>query len=339
MGTGLQSLSQVTGQDMAKVLCILAMASTLSAAPRSPPDPYYGSRPRINSAVDADSVVESVMRTLGPEMDAAIEAAMRGLSSPVTGFSSGLRGLSNSAPVTNFRGTVSSSPAVTVHLSGSSRGENSQSQWSSQSSSSSKHSNFESHSTSGIGSNFGSSSFGATGFGATGSGSSSGIGSTSQSNQEAVVDSVISQLGPSITAAVEAALASSQSSSSQQSFQAQQSLQAQKAQQAQSFQQSQFSSSESELVSQIIAALTPSITQSVSAALAGQTSTSVTTITQQQQAQAAAAAAQAQAEAQRQAAAAAQAAAAQQMKQQELVQQVLAALSGQIESTVASMLS
>merc|ERR1712115_615365 len=224
MGTGLQSLSQVTGQDMAKVLCILAMASTLSAAPRSPPDPYYGSRPRINSAVDADSVVESVMRTLGPEMDAVIEAAMRGLSSPVTGFSSGLRGLSNSAPVTNFRGTVSSSPAVTVHLSGSSRGENSQSQWSSQSSSSSKHSNFESHSTSGIGSNFG-----ATGFGATGSGSSSGIGSTSQSNQEAVVDSVLSQLGPSITAAVEAALASSQSSSSQQSFQAQQSLQAQKA--------------------------------------------------------------------------------------------------------------
>merc|ERR1712126_767251 len=261
MGTGLQSLSQVTGQDMAKVLCILAMASTLSAAPTS--DPYYGSRPRINSAVDADSVVESVMRTLGPEMDAAIEAAMRGLSSPVTGFSSGLRGLSSSgsAPVTNFRGTVSSSPAVTVHLSGSSRGENSQSQWSSQSSSSSKHSNFESHSTSGIGSNFGSSSFGATGFGATGSGSSSGIGSTSQSNQEAVVDSVLSQLGPSITAAVEAALASSQSSSSQQSFQAQQSLQAQKAQQAQSFQQSQFSSStssqssESELVSQIIAAL------------------------------------------------------------------------------------
>merc|ERR1712243_163787 len=217
MGTGLQSLSQVTGQDMAKVLCILAMASTLSAAPTS--DPYYGSRPRINSAVDADSVVESVMRTLGPGMDAAIEAAMRGLSSPVTGFSSGLRGLSSSDPVTNFRGTVSSSPAVTVHLSGSSRGENSQSQWSSQSSSSSKHSNFESHSTSGIGSNFGSSSFGATGFGAT-----------SQSNQEAVVNSVLSQLGPSITAAVEAALASSQSSSSQQSFQAQQSLQAQKAQ-------------------------------------------------------------------------------------------------------------
>merc|ERR1712180_275982 len=324
MGTGLQSLSQVTGQDMAKVLCILAMASTLSAAPTS--DPYYGSRPRINSAVDAESVVESVMRTLGPEMDAAIEAAMRGLSSPVTGFSSGLRGLSRSAPVTNFRGTVSSSPAVTVHLSGSSRGENSHSKWSSQSSS--EQSNFESHSTSGIGSNFGSSSFGATGFGATGSGSSSSFGSTSQSKQEAVVDSVLSQLGPSITAAVEAALASSQSSSSQQSFQAQQSLQAQKAQQAQSFQQSQFSSSsssqssESELVSQIIAALTPSITQSVSAALAGQTSTSVTTITQQQQAQAAAAAAQAQAEAEREAAAA-QAAQAQ-AAAQAAAQQVLA---------------
>merc|ERR1712133_345682 len=192
MGTGLQSLSQVTGQDMAKVLCILAMASTLSAAPTS--DPFYGSRPRINSAVDADSVVESVMRTLGPQMDAAIEAAMRGLSSSV--------------PVTNFRGTVSSSPAVTVHLSGSSRGENSHSKWSSQSSSSSEHSNFGSHSTSGIVSIFGSSSFGATGFGATGSGSSSAIGSSSQSNQEAVVDSVLSQLGPSITAAVEAALAS-----------------------------------------------------------------------------------------------------------------------------------
>merc|ERR1712179_570969 len=102
---------------------------------------------------------------------------------------------------------------------------------------------------------------GTSGF-ATGSGFSSTAGSTSQTNKEAVVESVLSQLGPSITAAVEAALASSQSSTSQQ-----QSLQAQQAKQAQLLQQSQqFSSSsstqatESELVSQIITALTPSIT-------------------------------------------------------------------------------
>merc|ERR1719292_36697 len=141
---------------MAKVLCIPAMASTLSAAPTS--DPYYGSRQRINSAVDAESVVDSVLRSLGPQMDAAIAAALRGLSGPApvttTSFSGGLNGIAGSAPITSFTGTVSSSPAVTVQLSGSSRGENSQSKWSSHSSSSSKQSNFEA--ISGFGSNFGS---------------------------------------------------------------------------------------------------------------------------------------------------------------------------------------
>merc|ERR1712089_29404 len=97
------------------------------------------------------------MRSLGPQMDAAIEAAMRGMSRTTQVTSSGLRGisrpLSGSAPITSFTGTVSSSPAVTVQLSGSSRGENSQSSWSSESSSSSQQSSFES--TSGFGTSSG----------------------------------------------------------------------------------------------------------------------------------------------------------------------------------------
>merc|ERR1711962_1690738 len=159
MGTGHQSLHLVTGQwsfNMTKVLCILAMASTLSAAPTS--DPFYGSRHTTKSIQNANSIVDAVMRSLGPQMDAAIEAAMRGMSRTTQVSSSGLRGisrpLSGSAPITSFTGTVSSSPAVSVQLSGSSRGENSQSKWSSHSSSSSKQSNFEA--ISGFGSNFGS---------------------------------------------------------------------------------------------------------------------------------------------------------------------------------------
>merc|ERR1712179_335979 len=170
------SLSLRSLLDMAKVLCILAIASTLSAAPTSG---FYESRHLTNSAMGSDSIVESVMRSLGPQLDSAIEAALRGLSGPIpvttTGFSSGLSGLTGAAPVTSFSGTVSSSPAVTVQLSGSSRGENSQSKWSSTSSSSSEQSSFEATSgfgtTSGFGSNLGlidaSSAFGATGFGAT----------------------------------------------------------------------------------------------------------------------------------------------------------------------------
>merc|ERR1719427_954836 len=286
---------------MAKVLCILAWASTLSAAPTS--DPYYGSRGVTNSlANNADSlVVDSVLRSLSPSLDAAIEAAMRGLSTPVT----------------SFTGTVSRGPTVSVQHSGSSRGENSQSKWSSQSTSSSKGSRFQA--TSGFGgsglgstSNFGSlSGLGASsGLGSSGFGSSFGTGSTgisssqssSSSEQGKVVEAVLAQLNPSIIASIQGALSQSQGASGQQFQQNQQAQKFQQNQQAQQFQQNQeaqFSSSssqsaasETELVGQIIEALSPSITQSVEAALSGQSMTSVITITQQQQAQAAAAAAQ-----------------------------------------------
>merc|ERR1711962_1669032 len=164
---------------MAKVLCILAMASTLSAAPTS--DPFYGSRHTTKSIQNANSIVDAVMRSLGPQMDAAIEAAMRGMSRPLSG----------SAPITSFTGTVSSSPAVSVQLSGSSRGENSQSKWSTHSSSSSKQSNFEA--ISGFGSNFGSAPSISVSDATFSVEPTSGSGSTSQSNQESVVESVLSQ--------------------------------------------------------------------------------------------------------------------------------------------------
>merc|ERR1712088_851105 len=153
--------------------------------------------------------------------------------------------------------------------------------------------------------------------------------------EEEIIEVVIDQLGPSISSAVEAALASSSQDEALAKAEAEAQAKAEaaaaaaaeaEAAEAAAFEQefNQFTSSaatkttEGDLVGQVIAALTPSITDAVAAALAGQSQTTVT-ITQQ-----------AQAEAEAQAAA---------QKKQAIVQQVLAALTSQVEAAVMSAMS
>merc|ERR1711936_671123 len=116
---------------------------------------------------------------------AAIAAAMRG-----SGLSSGAT-LTRGSPITTFQGSVTNGPATSVQFSGTSKGVNSQSKWTSSSSSSSKESSFSSSTLGGTGltgSSFGSSGFGSSsllgssglsGFGGSSGLSSSGFGSTS----------------------------------------------------------------------------------------------------------------------------------------------------------------
>merc|ERR1712130_891994 len=237
---------------MAKLLCMLAWAGAATAAPTSSWNP--SSSGRLGGSEDA--LVARVMGSLGPSINSAIAAAMGGLSSGTT--------LTRGSPVTTFQGSVTNGPATSVQFSGTSKGVNSQSKWTSSSSSSSKESSFSSSTLGGTG--LTGSSFGSSGFG-----SSSLLGSSSLS-QGQVVESVLSALGPSITSAVEAATAEQGSKTTTSNFQGSSSsfqgsnqnrLTTMKAQQSSS------SVNEASIVQQIISALTPSITQSVSSALAG----------------------------------------------------------------------
>merc|ERR1712130_147876 len=178
--------------------------------------------------------------------------------------------------------------------------------------------------------------------------------------EEEIIEVVIDQLGPSISSAVEAALGSSSQDEARANAEAEAAaieaaLNAEQgkadaiakaeaeaiakaeaeaaaaaeseAAEAAAFEQefNQFTSSvstkttEGDLVGQVIAALTPSITEAVKAALGGQSQTTTVTITQQ-----------AQAEAEAQAAA---------QKKQAIVQQVLTALTSQVEAAVMSAMS
>merc|ERR1712130_401009 len=214
--------------NMAKLLCMLAWAGAVTAAPTSSWNP--SSSGRLGGSEDA--LVARVMGSLGPSINSAIAAAMGGLSSGAT--------LTRGSPVTTFQGSVTNGPATSVQFSGTSKGVNSQSKWTS-STSSSKESSFSSSTIGGTGltgsafgsSGFGSSSllgssglsgFGSSGLSTSGFGSSSGLssssfgtgsslgssssskfGSSSSLSQGQVVESVLSALGPSITSAVEAA--------------------------------------------------------------------------------------------------------------------------------------
>merc|ERR1719203_517009 len=97
------------------------------------------------------------MGSLGPSINSAIAAALGGA------------GLSRQIgppvkPPTPFQGSVTNGPATSVQFSGTSKGVNSQSKWSSSSSSSSKESSFSSSTIGGTG------LYGDTGlYGATGS--------------------------------------------------------------------------------------------------------------------------------------------------------------------------
>merc|ERR1712110_1326822 len=95
------------------------------------------------------------------------------------------------SPITTFQGSVTNGPATSVQFSGTSKGVNSQSKWTSSSSSSSKESSFSSSTIGGTGltgSTFGSIGFGSSSllgsngissFGGSSGLSSSGFGSTS----------------------------------------------------------------------------------------------------------------------------------------------------------------
>merc|ERR1712013_607409 len=83
---------------MAKVLCILAWAGLVTAAP------YYHDR-RAGSSVDAEQIVNTVMKSL--DLNQVIAQAMKGLSG------------------SSFTGTFTQLPQSTLKISGSSVGENS----------------------------------------------------------------------------------------------------------------------------------------------------------------------------------------------------------------------
>merc|ERR1712226_781281 len=165
--------------NMAKLLCMLAWAGAATAAPTSGWNP--SSSGRLGGSEDA--LVARVMGSLGPSINSAIAAAMGGLSSGAT--------LTRGSPVTTFQGSVTNGPATSVQFSGTSKGVNSQSKWTSSSSSSSKESSFSSSTLGGTGltgSTFGSSGFGSSSllgsnglssFGGSSGLSSSGFGSTS----------------------------------------------------------------------------------------------------------------------------------------------------------------
>merc|ERR1712032_1225240 len=145
---------------MAKLLCMLAWAGAATAAPTSEPIGWTPSGSgRLGGSEDA--LVARVMNSLGPSINSAIAAAMGGGS----GFSSGASLTRGSGPITTFQGSVTNGPATSVQFSGSSKGVNSQSKWSSSSSSSSKESSFSSSTIGGTG--LTGSAFGGSGFGSS----------------------------------------------------------------------------------------------------------------------------------------------------------------------------
>merc|ERR1711936_1028654 len=163
---------------MAKLLCMLAWAGAATAAPTSEPiGPDHWTRSgsgRLGGSEDA--LVARVMNSLDPSINSAIAAAMGGGS----GFSSGASLTRGSGPITTFQGSVTNGPATSVQFSGSSKGVNSQSKWSSSSSSSSKESSFSSSTIGGTG--LTGSALGSTGFGSSsllGSNGLSGFGGSS----------------------------------------------------------------------------------------------------------------------------------------------------------------
>merc|ERR1711910_249523 len=152
---------------MAKLLCMLACAGAVSAAPTS-----------VRLGGSEDALIARVMSSLGPSINSAITAAIGG-SGPTAGARSSL-------PITTFQGSVTNGPATSVQFSGSSKGVNSQSKWSSSSASSSKESSSSLLGSSGLSSSgFGSSGLSSSGFGSSSGLSSFGTGSSSLGSSSA----------------------------------------------------------------------------------------------------------------------------------------------------------
>merc|ERR1719481_1852034 len=231
---------------MAKVLCIVAWAGLATAAP------YY------QGGLAGGSSVDTVMRSL--DINQAIAEAMRGL----TGSGS------------SFTGTLTRLPQTTVKISGSSVGDNSLAKYSGVSTQGGSRFSLQSSgvSTQG-GSRFSSQS--SSGFG--GSRSSSSVDKT------AVVGKVLTVLNPQIEKAVAQALSAGSSSSNSFGSSLQQSNSFGSSFRTLNQKNTFFSGSsnlqsssrqdESALVSQIISALTPTITQSVKKAISSGQSSSI----------------------------------------------------------------
>merc|ERR1712002_1325133 len=223
--------------SMAKVLCVVAWAGLVTAAP------YYQGGLAGGSSFDTEAVVDTVMRSL--DINQAIAEAMRGL----TGSGS------------SFTGTLTRLPQTTVKISGSSVGDNSLAKYSGVSRQGG--SRFSLQSSSGFG----------------GSRSSSSVDKT------AVVGTVLTVLNPQIEKAVAEALRAVSSSSNSFGSTLQQSNsfgssfgtlnQKNTFSSGSSHLQSSSRQDESALVSQIISALTPTITQSVKKAISSGQSSSI----------------------------------------------------------------
>merc|ERR1712168_1691346 len=236
--------TEQSNSSMAKVLCIIAWAGLVTAAP------YYQGR-RAGSSVDTEQIVNTVMKSL--DLNQVIAQAMKGLSGSGS----------------SFTGTFTQLPQSTLKITGSSVGQNSLGRYS------------------------GVSTQGGSRFSLQSSNSGfSGSRSGSSVDKTAVAGKVLTVLNPQIEKAVAEAIRSiSSSSSSSFGSSQQQSTSFGSSRQQSSFlgasnQESSFSSrsanfqgsrrqDESALVSQIIAMLTPTITQSVKKAVSSGQASSV----------------------------------------------------------------
>merc|ERR1711970_1647879 len=232
--------TEQSNSSMAKVLCIIAWAGLVTAAP------YYQGR-RAGSSVDTEEIVNTVMKSL--DLNQVIAQAMKGVSGSGS----------------SFTGTFTQLPQSTLKISGNTVGQNSLGRYSGVSTQGGSRFSLQS--------------------------SNSGF-SGSSVDKTAVAGKVLTVLNPQIEKAVAEAIRSvSSSSSSSFGSSQQQSSSFGSSRQQSSFlgasnQESSFSSGssnfqgssrqdESTLVSQIIAMLTPTITQSVKKAVSSGQSSSV----------------------------------------------------------------
>merc|ERR1712168_1407320 len=231
--------TEQSNSSMAKVLCIIAWAGLVTAAP------YYQGR-RAGSSVDTEDIVNTVMKSL--DLNQVIAQAMKGLSGSGS----------------SFTGTFTQLPQSTLKITGNTVGQNSLGRYSGVSTQGGSRFSLQS--------------------------SNSGF-SGSSVDKTAVAGKVLTVLNPQIEKAVAEAIRSISSSSSSFGSSQQQSSSFGSSRQQSSFlgasnQESSFSSGsanfqgsrrqdESALVSQIIAMLTPTITQSVKKAVSSGQSSSV----------------------------------------------------------------
>merc|ERR1711970_155002 len=282
--------------SMAKVLCIIAWAGLVTAAP------YYEGR-RAGSSVDTEAIVDTVMKSL--ELNQVIAEAMKGLSGSGSSFTV----------------TFTQLPQSTLKISGSSVGQNSLGRYSgvstqggsrfrmqsSNSGFSSSRSGSSVDKTAVVGkvltvlnpqiekavaeairsvstsssSPFGSSQQQSSSFGSssqqssflgTSSGSSNFQGSRRQ-DESALVSQIISMLTPTITQSVKKAISSGQSSSvNQQSFM--NFLSQTSGFSSGTQQSSSVGASQNTIAQQVLTALAPTITSQVQAAIASMQSSS-----------------------------------------------------------------